>query len=647
MGNFSWLAVLALLATAAADVATKASYDYIVVGSGPAGGPLAAELAKKGASVLLLEAGDDQGENLHEQVAQWGGLANNDPLMRWDFFVKYHTSDEITNKYKHLVWNTTKGEFYVGTSPPAGAKRLGVYYPRAGTLGGCSTHNAQCAILPAERDWNEIADITNDDSWSADNMRKYWIQLENDHTVPKGTPGHGFNGFLDISLNNDESLQNQTEAQEVLMAAAKVMGQDPNKIFELLQSDMNNPSPYRDQQVGIRGFPSHRNPMGRRVSARDAVVQVANAKNKNGKPKYKLTVGLESFVTKVLFDTSGRNKRTPRAIGVEYLAGRSMYQADPRYDPSVKGVVKQVYAKYEVIIAGGTFNSPQILKLSGIGPKAELKKFKIPVLVDLPGVGKNLQDNTEMGVAAEASTNFTNTASICTFGAPGDPCLEEWFQGKGPYALGPLDALMFKSSVAAYNERDIFFFGIPGHSFEGYWPGKTVNVVPGGKPSIWDWSMVKIHPNGRLGTVDLVSANPREVPDINFRFFEEPGADKDLQALAEGVELGRKIFDSMGAPFSPWTETLPCKGNRNCDVKEEIKAQAWSHHATSTCAIGADDDPMAVLDGSFRVRGVNGLRVVDASSFPRTPGAFPVVPVFMIGLKGADVILDDPCEPWQ
>ncbi|KAG4421748.1 hypothetical protein IFR04_005124 [Cadophora malorum] len=646
MGKSMLLPLLALLATTTADVAAKTIYDYIVVGSGPAGGVLAAELAKKNASVLLLEAGDDQGENLHVQVAQWGSLANNDPLLRWDFFVKYHTDDAITNKYEHLVWNTTEGEFYVGTEPPAGAKRLGVYYPRTGTLGGCSTHNVQCAVLPAERDWNEIVEITGDDSWSAENMRKYFVQLENDHTVPRGTPGHGFNGFLDISLNSGESLSNQTEAQEVLKAAAKVMGQDPNKIFELLQTDMNNASPNRDQEVGLRGFPSHRNPMGRRVSARDAVVQVLNAKNKYGKPKYKLTVGLESFVTKVLFDTSGKNKGTPRAIGVEYLAGKSMYQADPRYDPSVKGVTKQAYAKHEVIIAGGTFNSPQILKLSGIGPRDELEKFDIPVLVDLPGVGKNLQDNTEMGVVAEASTNFTNKASVCTYGAPGDPCLEEWFQGKGPYATGPLDALMFKSSVAAFNERDIFFFGIPAASFQGYWPDKTVNVVPGVKPSAFDWSMVKIHPNGRLGTVELVSANPREVPDINFRFFEEPGADKDLQALAEGIELGRKIFDSMGAPFQPWTETLPCKGNRDCDVKEEIRAQAWSHHATSTCSIGADDDPMAVLDSSFRVRGVNGLRVVDASSFPRTPGPFPVIPVFMLGLKAADVILDDPYEAW-
>jgi choline dehydrogenase len=82
-------------------------------------------------------------------------------------------------------------------------------------------------------------------------------------------------------------------------------------------------------------------------------------------------------------------------------------------------------------------------------------------------------------------------------------------------------------------------------------------------------------------------------------------------------------------------------------VKQVIKEQAWSHHATSTCAIGSDHDPMAVLDSKFRVRGVTGLRVVDASSFPRTPGAFPVIPTFMISLKAAEVILAEPCTAWE
>jgi choline dehydrogenase len=102
------------------------SYDYIVVGSGPGGGPLAANLAKSGASVLLIEAGDDQSENLNEKVGAWFSKAGNDPLMRWDFFVKYHSDPALDRKYEHLTWRTTEGKFYVGVDPPAGAKQLGV-----------------------------------------------------------------------------------------------------------------------------------------------------------------------------------------------------------------------------------------------------------------------------------------------------------------------------------------------------------------------------------------------------------------------------------------------------------------------------------------------------------------------------------------
>jgi choline dehydrogenase-like flavoprotein len=102
-----------------------------------------------------------------------------------------------------------------------------------------------------------------------------------------------------------------------------------------------------------------------------------------------------------------------------------MYDADPRHNvTSNPGVTKQVYARKEVIISGGTFNSPQLLLLSGVGPKADLQNLSIPVIVDLPGVGANLQDNTEMGVSAQGSQDFTSIGPACTYGAtPDDPCL--------------------------------------------------------------------------------------------------------------------------------------------------------------------------------------------------------------------------------
>jgi len=103
--------------------------------------------------------------------------------------------------------------------------------------------------------------------------------------------------------------------------------------------------------------------------------------------------------------------------------------------------------------------------------------------------------------------------------------------------------------------------------------------------------------------------------------------------MAEGIEFRRIVFDYLAAPLAPFTETDPYDGLRTCDVKEHIRTQAWSHHATSTCAIGADRDPLAVLDSKFRVRGTVGLRVVDASAFPRVPGGFPVLPTFILSEK--------------
>ena len=146
-------------------IAKAQVYDYIVAGSAQAGGTLAANFAKSNQSVLLLEAGDDQGNNPDEEIAGWFWKTFSDPTMRWDFFVKLRLDDAVTAQYEHLTWKTTDGQFYIGTDPPVGAKLLGVYYPRAGTLGGCSTHNAMIAALPNHSDWDYIEPITGDSGW--------------------------------------------------------------------------------------------------------------------------------------------------------------------------------------------------------------------------------------------------------------------------------------------------------------------------------------------------------------------------------------------------------------------------------------------------------------------------------------------------
>lgn len=152
-----WPLLLPLLAlgAAAADNTTD-EYDYIVVGSGPGGGPLACNLARAGHSVLLLEAGRDDGEN--PEVAELANFnsAANDPNMRWDFFVKHSDDPERELKFEHMVWRRTDGSFYIGLDPPKTATQLGIWYPRTGTLGGCAMHNAGICFLPYDDDWNIV-----------------------------------------------------------------------------------------------------------------------------------------------------------------------------------------------------------------------------------------------------------------------------------------------------------------------------------------------------------------------------------------------------------------------------------------------------------------------------------------------------------
>jgi len=140
-------------ATAADD-----EYDYIVVGSGPGGGTLASNLARANYTVLLLEAGD-------QSVGQGQGMQY-PPQLAWDFFVKHYEDEERNKKYSHLTWRLTDGSYWVGRdNPPAGAKLLGVYYPRGATVGGSSMVNAMVTFLPTESDWNNLVNITGDKSW--------------------------------------------------------------------------------------------------------------------------------------------------------------------------------------------------------------------------------------------------------------------------------------------------------------------------------------------------------------------------------------------------------------------------------------------------------------------------------------------------
>lgn len=607
-------------------------YEYVIVGSGAGGGPLSANLARHGHQVLLLEAGDDQGQSLMQKVPAFHIVATEDPAIRWDFFVKHYDDETQAARDPKMTWGTPDGKMFIGVNPPPGSKQKGVYYPRAGTLGGCTAHNALITVLPPDEDWARIANITNDSSWGPQQMKRYFERLERCGYLSEGTDGHGFGGWLETNHADPIVLTSKRTFVEAALHAVP----SPSKQFK---DDVNSREPQVEGAYELTLSMSER---GRRSSARNYLVATANARNADGSKKYPLHIRMRSLATSILF--SG-NDGKPKAIGVEFLEGKSMYKADPTFDPKHAGIKRRVFASREVIVAGGSFNTPQLLKLSGIGPKEELQKFGIPVRVNLPGVGYNLQDNYEYPVIYRCDQNLS-IFQDSLFGSAGDPSLTQWVQeGNGPYrSIAETMAVKKKSKVSEDGELDLFLFG-GAKTFPGYFPGYS--KVLGGALNKFCWNLIKTHPRrSQAGSVTLCSADPRDLPEVNFRFFSEHDnqdrPDDDLTAIADGVEFARSILKSIPEPIGPMVEEFPGTSIERVDaLKQDIKDKAFSHHATSTCHIGADGDPMACLDSRFRVRGVESLRVVDASVFPHVPGAFPALPVYMISEKATDVILED------
>lgn len=631
---------------------TDTSYEYVIVGSGPGGGPLAARLAIAGHSVLLLESGDDQGLNINYQVPAFQGKSTEDPLLRLDFWVNHYPTEARAARDPKMNWDTPGGGIYTGLNPPAGSKMKGILYPRASTLGGCGSHNALITIYPHESDWNNLVSITGDQSWSPQNMRSYFEKMEDCEYLPNTVVGHGFGGWLHTSVVQLTAALKDLKLLEQLYAAATTTGAilgplagAATGLTGLLSRDVNGQHPGRDSQAGLFQIPLTADAeSGIRIGPRDFLVATANAVNSDGSKKYPLTIQLNTLVTKVIFDQSAK---TPKATGVEFITGRALYSASPLSNgaPGTPGTAK---ATREVIVSAGAFNTPQLLKLSGIGPAAELASFHIPLIADLPGVGTNMQDRYESGVTSVTPTPFALTAA-CTFNnGTTDPCLAQWKANvplnRGPYGSNAFaGTVLLTSTVAPSTDTDLFVFGGP-VAFHGYYPNYADVAVQDARH--WTWAVLKAHTQNTAGTVTLASTDPRDPPIINFNYFDTGttanGADKnDLEAVAQGIALGREIAANLAATpgAAPFSEVLPGVNITGDAVKTYIEDNTWGHHASCTCKIGADDDPMAVLDSSFRVRGVQGLRVVDASIFPRIPGIFICVPVYMISEKAADVIL--------
>ena len=515
-------------------------------GSGAGGGTVAARLAEAGMTVLVLEAGADPGAlkagGLPEDydVPAFHPFASENKAMAWNFMVHDFGDDAERRRRPE-------------NDPPPG-----VLYPRASTLGGCTAHNAMILMVPHDSDWNGIAELTGDPSWRAEAMRRYFQRIENCRYRPLwrllagltgglfDPTGHGWRGWLPAEkplpprafadhplmcvIRN--AVRVDVASSSVVARASRALGETFERWARVVvgEADPNDRRLQGRLAEGLTSVPLS-TAGGRRRGARERVLAVRKT--------HALSVEFDALAARVLFDADNR------AVGVEYLKGGNLYRASP--EPSAdSGQLRQVFARREVILAAGAFNTPQILMLSGVGPADELAAHGVEARVALDGVGRNLQDRYEIGVIHKTERPWT-----CLEGAEfavGDPVYRAWLGGKGMYlSNGAAVAFSLRSSVAG-PDPDLFAMALVTR-FSGYFPGYSDDI----RSSRGDltFAVLKAHTKNRGGRVTLASTRParpaaHRFPQLRGRDGRERRrSDGGGRRRAAGAENGRS--DAGGA----------------------------------------------------------------------------------------------------
>jgi choline dehydrogenase len=467
-------------------------------------------------------------------------------------------------------------DYSTDPSPQLDQRRL--WWPRGKVLGGSSSINAMCYIRGNARDYDEWA-ADGAQGWDWSQVLPYFRRAEDNSRGASAL--HGDHGPLGVS---DPTHVNPLSRAFV---AAGVQAGFP------LNDDFNGP-----QQAGFGYYQT--------TTRRGARSSTAEAYLKPARNRPNLDVVTHALAHEVLFEGN-------RASGVAYAVGG--------------GEVQRAHARREVIVCGGALNSPQLLMLSGLGPADALRAQGIAVRADLPGVGANLQDHLDICTLQRCTQPITyDQTSDLAIG------LNYYLFRRGAGTSNIAEAGGFVRSRLATDERpDIQFHFVPAQLDDH---GR--NRLPGFGYTLHA-CFLRPHSRGRL---HLASRDPAAKVRIDAGYLSDAGG-FDLAVMLEAVALSRKVLAQPAFDAFRGEELFPGAQVRDeAALVEFVRRRAESiYHPVGTCRMGAADDAGAVVDPQLRVRGVEGLRVVDASVMPRLVGGNTNAPTIMIAERAADLIL--------
>jgi choline dehydrogenase len=489
------------------------------------------------------------------------------------------------------TFNDPRFNWMYQAQPDPALDNRSAHWPRGKVLGGSSSINAMVYVRGQPADFDDWRAAGNP-GWSWSELLPYFRKLE-DH--PWGASEfHGAGGPVHVS---DVSASVHPLCATFLQACASV-GIEYTR-------DFNGAQP---EGAGLW-----------QVTIKDGVrVSSANAYLRPIRRRANLDVRLRAHVTRVLFSAS-------RAVGVEYLRG---------------GARQRARARAEVLLAAGAINSPQLLELSGVGDAQLLRQFHIPLITDSPAVGRGLQDHLAVSYFYRSRVPTLNDQLAPFFGKV-KAALRYALGRRGPLAMSVNQAGAFLRSRAELMRPNLhIYFNPASYSTTSIGPKRRL-LNPDPYPGFL-MSFNTCRPTSR-GTIHIRSSDPLSSPAI---FPNSLATEADVQDVFEGARVLRRI--AAAPPLAEVIETEREPGAQvqsDAEVLADFRRRAGSvFHACGTCAMGADPRT-SVVDQRLRVRGVSGLRVVDAAIFPNISSGNINAPTLMVAERAADLILEDSSHP--